>query len=132
MEREILFRGKSLKTGKWLYGDLIHNRDGVYIAPIGKLYFNGKNEADFEVDPDSVGEDTGVKDCDGCMIFEGDIVRLTRGVSDTRIVIYKEGLFMLQRYSKYSAGNDCIPLWIYDGKCRIIGNTTVGINEKWL
>lgn len=33
MEREIEFRGKNLK-GEWLYGDLVHNRGKVYIAPL--------------------------------------------------------------------------------------------------
>ena len=34
MERRNIFRGKNKKNG-WIYGDLIHNRGEVFIAPIG-------------------------------------------------------------------------------------------------
>ena len=36
----------------WLYGDLIHNRGKVYIAPVGEIYHESVPE-DFEVDGDS-------------------------------------------------------------------------------
>ena len=45
--REIKFRGMTSKG--WLYGDLIHNRGKVYIAPIGEIYHESVPK-DFEVD----------------------------------------------------------------------------------
>lgn len=72
MNREVIFRGKRLDNGKWLYGDFMHdNHQGCYIFPndCTGLYTENK------VDPDTVGEFTGMRDKHGKKVFEGDIVR---------------------------------------------------------
>lgn len=65
--REIKFKAKRLDNGKWIYGDLNHFVDGVYISND-----HGCNIA--QVDPDTVCQFTGFQDMAGTDIYEGDIL----------------------------------------------------------
>ena len=68
--RDIVFRGKDMKGKAWHYGylDATANKDTVVIHTDGLL--------PCEVQPDTVGEFTGLTDMYGKNIFEGDIVRM--------------------------------------------------------
>ena len=74
MKREILFRGKRADNGEWVYGYLIGNNVIVgEVVDFDDDYFN--TEFWYKVDPETVGQFTGLTDKNGTKVFEGGIVR---------------------------------------------------------
>ena len=77
MKREILFRGKSIEPsteGKWRYGSLLVHGSCCYILPDNTI--NPLGIVKYRVDPETVGQFTGIDDRDENIVFEGDIFKI--------------------------------------------------------
>jgi uncharacterized phage protein (TIGR01671 family) len=117
--REILFRGKRLDSGEWVVGGYNHKKlcgdfTGVYII---EQLTDGVCEC-HEVDPDTVGQYTGLCDKNGKKIFEGDVIKGRYWLSEDLIfqVLYDENGF----YYFNEKGQSCHPDHI--DPVEVIGN----------
>lgn len=82
--REILFRGKRVDNGEWVYGYYTKHISGkIFIRCVGKDCTQS-----YEVFSDSVGEFTGLYDTKNRKLFEGDIVKDIE--SEIGVVTYGE------------------------------------------
>lgn len=72
--REILFRGKRLDNGKWETGNLIISPSLADCVMIERREPKQKHYSTPTVDADTIGQYSGLKDHEGTMMYEGDIV----------------------------------------------------------
>ena len=116
--REILFRGKSIKTNQWIYGGFhIWEKRQVCVFGNDRLkddeiscVITVNSFADWnmprtmhavEVIADTVGQYTGLTDRNGNKIFEGDIVNILTENEEIGIIVYEDGGFIV-RADKFS------------------------------
>ena len=123
--RTIKFRGKTRGNGKWYYGSLVYS-DEINAA----IYFQigsglVKTMDCVYVNQETVGQFSGLYDCNGKEIYEGDILKWEKD-GLMYVVKFWHGMF----YASVEECNDGIfggfPLYrltdYEDGGCEIVGN----------
>lgn len=88
----IKYKAKRLDNGEWIEGEISHFENTIWIVPIDHKPFHSGCA---EVDPDTICMFTGLKDCDGKEIWEGDMLSNVTNDSPDGIVVFKYGAFSL-------------------------------------
>ena len=119
MERKIIFRGKNIHTGEWLYGDY-HREGKTHYITKPEQYLREYAPIEFIVDGKTIGQFTGLLDKNGKEIYEGDVI-LQQGYSGKKpmLVRFEHGAFIVGWHG--GSSTQTRPMLIQK-RCEVLGN----------
>ena len=132
--KNIKFKAKRLDNSEWVEGYFYQECDNTYIIEDrqGESMLN-RNHL-YEVDPSTVCQFTGLKDCEGREVWKGDILQDVDDDNIKYVVTFGQGAFFARKVGLYtgiplhecvgSLGNDVITY------AKVVGNKFDKEGEK--
>lgn len=118
--RSIKFKAKRLDNGEWCEGYFYEENGNTYIIENRQKESMLNRNVTYEVDPSTVCQFSGLKDCKGKEVWEGDIVEreiydLYKGIARVKAVIeFMNGAFV--------AITDGRPYSFFTKYIKVVGN----------
>lgn len=122
----IKFKAKRLDNGEWCEGYFYEENGNTYIIENRQKESKLNRNITYQVDPSTVCQFTGLKDCKGREVWEGDILQDVDDDNIKYVVTFGEGAFFARKVGLYtgiplhecvgSLGNDVITY------AKVVGN----------
>lgn len=102
MKREIKFKAKRLDGKGWVEGYFYEENGNTYIIENRQKESMLNRNVTYEVDPSTVCQFTGLKDCKDNEVWEGDILQDVDDDNIKYVVIFGEGTFLARKEGHYT------------------------------
>ncbi len=98
----IKFKAKRLDGKGWVCGYFYEENGNIYIIENRQKESMLNRNVTYEVDPSTVCQFTGLKDCEGNEIWEGDILQDVDYYYIKYVVVFGEGTFLARKEGHYT------------------------------